>query len=46
MIPHPYDPTNTKIERLALGIGYACHAWNHHGQLVIYERLIGIGFER
>src|SRR5215469_488284 len=42
MIPHPYDPKNTKVERLALGIGYACHGWNHYGQLVVYERLNSI----
>jgi len=41
MIPHPYVP-NTKVERLALGIGYACHGWDHYGQLVVYERLNNI----
>ena len=39
MIPHPYDPMNTKVERLALCVGYACHGWDHYGQLVVYERL-------
>jgi hypothetical protein len=39
LIPHPYDPKRTKIERLALGIGYACHGWNHYGQLAVCERL-------
>ena len=38
-IAHPYDPKNIEIERLALGIGYACHGWDHYGQLVVYERL-------
>ena len=39
MIPHPYDPQNTKVERLALIAGYASHGWEHYGQLVVYERL-------
>lgn len=42
MIPHPYDPENTKVERLALIVGYASHGWEHYGQIVIYERLNGI----
>jgi hypothetical protein len=40
MIPHPYDPKSTKVERLTLGVGYACHGWEHYGQLVVYGRLI------
>jgi hypothetical protein len=39
LIPHPYDPQNSKVERLALAIGYACHGWDHYGQLAVYERL-------
>jgi len=42
MIPHPYGPKKTKVERLALGIGYACHGWDHYGQLVVYARLNNI----
>jgi uncharacterized damage-inducible protein DinB len=41
-IPHPYDPENTKMERLALVAGYAAHGWNHYGQMVVYQRMIGI----
>jgi DinB superfamily len=40
MIPHPYDPKSIKVERLTLGVGYACHGWEHYGQLVVYGRLI------
>ena len=39
MIPHPFDPESTMVERLALGIAYAGHGWNHYGQLMVYERL-------
>jgi len=42
MIPHPYDPRNTQVERLALIAGYAAHGWEHYGQVVVYERLKGI----
>lgn len=42
MIPHPYDPENTKMERLALVAGYASHSWNHYGQMVVYQRMNGI----
>ena len=42
LIPHPYDPQNTKVERLVLVIGYACHGWDHYGQMIVYERLKGI----
>jgi hypothetical protein len=42
LIPHPYDPENTKVERLVLVIGYACHGWDHYGQMIVYERLNGI----
>jgi hypothetical protein len=33
MIPHPYDPKSIKVERLTLGVGYACHGWEHYGNL-------------
>ena len=42
ILPHPYDPKNTKLARLALIAGYVCHGWEHYGQMVIYERLKGI----
>ena len=42
IIPHPYDPKNTKLARLALIAGYVCHGWEHYGQMVVYERLKGI----
>jgi uncharacterized damage-inducible protein DinB len=42
MIPHPYDPENTKMGRLALAAGYASHGWNHYGQMVVYQRINGI----
>jgi len=42
MIPHPYDPKNTKVERLTLIAGYAAHGWEHYGQIVVYQRLKGI----
>lgn len=42
LIPHPYDPENTKLERFALIVGYASHGWEHYGQLVVYERMNGI----
>jgi hypothetical protein len=42
MIPHPYDPENTRIERLVLVQGYASHGWEHYGQMVVYERMNGI----
>ena len=42
MIPHPYDPKNTKVQRLTLIAGYAAHGWEHYGQVVVYERLKGI----
>lgn len=42
MIPHPFDPQNTRVERLALLVGYASHGWEHYGQMVVYERLNGI----
>jgi len=41
-MPHPYNPSNTEFERLAMVVGYACHGWNHYGQLVVYQRLNGI----
>src|SRR5262249_37602454 len=42
LILHPYDPENTKIERLALVVGYACHGWDHYGQMIVYQPLNGI----
>jgi hypothetical protein len=42
LIPHPYDPENTQIERLVLIVGYSNHGWEHYGQMVAYERMIGI----
>jgi hypothetical protein len=42
LIPHPYDPQSTKIERLLLIVGYATHGWEHYGQMVVYERMNGI----
>jgi DinB superfamily len=42
MIPHPFDPQNTRIERLALIAGYASHGWEHYGQMVVYQRMNGI----
>ena len=42
MIPHPFDPENTRTERLALIVGYASHAWEHYGQMVVYLRINGI----
>lgn len=42
MVPHPYEPAKTKVERLTLVVGYACHCCDHYGQLVVYERLNGI----
>jgi hypothetical protein len=42
MIPHPFDPGNTRMERLALVIGYASHGWEHYGQIVVYQRIDGI----
>ena len=41
-IPHPFDPKDTKIERLALVTSYASHGWNHYGQLVVYLRMNGV----
>jgi DinB family protein len=42
IIPHPYDPERTKLTRLALAAGYACHGWEHYGQMVVYQRMNGI----
>lgn len=42
MIPHPFDPENTTVERLALVVGYASHGWEHYGQMVVYQRIDGI----
>ena len=42
LIPHPYDPENTQVERLALIVGYASHGWEHYGQMTVYERMNGI----
>lgn len=42
MIPHPYNPKATKVTRLALALGYACHGWEHYGQTVVYQRMNGI----
>lgn len=42
IIPHPYDPKDTKITRLALAVGYASHGWEHYGQMVVYQRMNGI----
>jgi uncharacterized damage-inducible protein DinB len=42
IIPHPYDPTNTKLARISLAMGYANHGWNHYGQIVVYQRLNGV----
>ena len=42
IIPHPYDPKNTKLARLALIAGYVSHGWEHYGQMVVYERMKGI----
>jgi len=39
MIPHPFDPINTTMERLALALGYASHGWEHYGQMVVYRRI-------
>jgi hypothetical protein len=39
MIPHPFDPENTRTERLALALGYASHGWEHYGQMVVYQRI-------
>ena len=42
MIPHPFDPDNTRTERLALVVGYANHGWEHYGQLIVYQRINGV----
>ncbi len=42
IIPHPYDPESTTLTRLALAAGYACHGWEHYGQMVVYQRMNGI----
>jgi hypothetical protein len=42
MMPHPFDPENTRTERLALALGYASHGWEHYGQMVVYQRINGI----
>jgi len=42
IVPHPYDPASTKLTRLALAAGYACHGWEHYGQMVVYQRMNGI----
>ena len=42
MVPYPFDPQNTRVERLALLVGYASHGWEHYGQMVVYQRLNGI----
>lgn len=42
IIPHPYDPGGTKLTRLSLIAGYACHGWGHYGQMVVYQRMKGI----
>ena len=42
MIPHPFDPENTKTERLALIVSYASHGWEHYGQMVVYQQINGI----
>jgi len=42
IIPHPYDPTNTKLARISLATGYANHGWNHYGQIVVYLRMNGV----
>lgn len=42
IIPHPYDPERTKLTRLTLAAGYACHGWEHYGQMVVYQRMNGI----
>ena len=42
VIPHPYDPERTKLSRLALAAGYACHGWEHYGQMVVYQLMNGI----
>ena len=42
IIPHPYDPESTKLTRLALAAGYACHGWEHYWQMVVYQRMNGI----
>jgi uncharacterized damage-inducible protein DinB len=42
MIPHPYDPENSKLERLALVVSYASHGWEHYGQMIVYQRMNGI----
>ena len=42
VIPHPFDPQNTRMERLALIVGYAGHGWEHYGQMVVYQRINGI----
>ncbi len=39
MVPHPYDPQNTRVVRLALIAGYG---WEHYGQMVVHLRLNGI----
>lgn len=42
VIPHPFDPQNTRTNRLALIVGYAGHGWEHYGQMVVYQRINGI----
>jgi hypothetical protein len=42
LMPHPYNASNTEFERLAMVVGYACHGWNHYGQMVVYQRLNSI----
>jgi hypothetical protein len=42
MIPHAFAPLNAKTERLALVGGYASHGWEHHGQMVVYQRINSI----
>jgi len=39
LIPHPFDPRNTRTERLALIVAYASHGWEHYGQMVVYQRI-------
>ena len=40
-IPHPFDSEKSRIERLALIVGYASHGWEHYGQLVVYQQING-----
>jgi hypothetical protein len=42
MIPHPYAPEKSKMERLVLIVGYASHGWEHYGQMIVYQRMNGI----